>query len=78
MSSIVYAFGAGPHSCIGQRFAITEAVCLLTHVARRYEILVPDDLKMKSFEEQKQILLKWVPGLTATPVAARVHLRRRV
>ncbi|KAF8235020.1 cytochrome P450 [Tricholoma matsutake] len=72
------AFSAGPRNCIGQRFAITEGVCILAHLTRRYEILVPDDLQMKPYGEQKQILLKWTPDFTAKPANARVRLRRRL
>jgi cytochrome P450 len=78
MHPTVNAFSSGPRSCIGQRFAVTEGVCILAHLARRYEILVPDDLKMKPHAEQKRVLLKWMPDSTTKPMNARVRLRRHL
>ncbi|RDB30006.1 hypothetical protein Hypma_014135 [Hypsizygus marmoreus] len=72
------AFSGGPRSCIGQRFSITESVCILAHITRKYEILVPEELGGKSRAEQEKVLLKWLPGITATPRNARVVFRRRV
>ncbi|KAH7912385.1 cytochrome P450 [Hygrophoropsis aurantiaca] len=71
-------FSNGARSCIGQRFALTESVCILANVVRRYEILVPDDLATKSIQEQKDALLKWTTGVTITPTNARVKFRRRI
>lgn len=71
------AFSGGPRSCIGQRFSVTESTCILAHVARKYEVHVPDDLKNKPWAEQKRILLEWTPGITITPKNARVVFRRR-
>ncbi|GLB42347.1 putative cytochrome p450 [Lyophyllum shimeji] len=71
------AFSGGPRSCIGQRFSVTESTCILAHVARKYEVHIPDDLKNKSWEEQKRVLLAWKPGITITPKNARVVFRRR-
>jgi len=72
-----FAFSGGPRSCIGQRFALTESVCTLASLVRRYEISVPDYLAGKPFEEQKRLLLKWKPVLTPTPLNCVVQLRRR-
>jgi cytochrome P450 len=36
-------FGAGPRTCVGQRFAILEAVLLLAAIAKRYEFSMPGD-----------------------------------
>ncbi|KAH7925420.1 cytochrome P450 [Leucogyrophana mollusca] len=71
-------FSNGARSCIGQRFALTESVCILANVVRRYEILVPDELVAKSAREQRDALLKWTTGITITPTNARVKFRRRV
>lgn len=76
--SAVNAFSSGARSCIGQRFAVIEGVCVLAHLTRRYEILLPKDLEAKSFEEQKRILLKWKPDPSAKPKDARVRFRRRL
>ncbi|KAL0959590.1 hypothetical protein HGRIS_011299 [Hohenbuehelia grisea] len=72
------AFSGGARSCIGQRFAVTESTCILASLVRRYEILVPDDVKHLSFEKQKDILLDTTPRVTLTPNNARVVLRKRV
>jgi cytochrome P450 len=74
---LVNAFASGPRSCIGQRFAVTESVCILAHIVRRYEILVPEDLDSKTPAEQRKSLLQWTPGITITPRNARVRLRLR-
>ncbi|KAG5646335.1 hypothetical protein DXG03_003658 [Asterophora parasitica] len=66
------AFSGGPRSCIGQRFSVTESTCILALVARNYEVRVPDELRNKSLDEQKRILLAWTPGITITPKNARV------
>ena len=52
----VLAFSTGPRSCLGERFAITESICILANVVRKYEILLPDGIKLKSFEERKKTL----------------------
>ncbi|KAG8216942.1 cytochrome P450 [Butyriboletus roseoflavus] len=74
----VLPFSGGARSCIGQRFALAEMVCILASVVRRYQIRVPDDLANKPFEEQKEVLLRWTTGITLTPVNVRVKLCRRV
>ncbi|KAG6820265.1 hypothetical protein H0H93_003095 [Arthromyces matolae] len=70
-AAVVNAFSAGPRSCIGQRFSLTESACILAHIVRKYEVHVPDDLRNKPWEEQKRILLDWNSGITATPKNAR-------
>ncbi|KAK0203616.1 cytochrome P450 [Desarmillaria ectypa] len=72
-----FAFAGGPRSCIGQRFAMTEGLCLIANIVRNYEILVPHDLRDKGVEEQRRILLEWSPGITILPVGARALFRRR-
>jgi cytochrome P450 len=74
---LVLAFSAGPRGCIGQRFAVTESVCVLASLVRTYEISVPEKLRAKPFEEQKRSLLSWIPGITMAPTNCVVSLRRR-
>ncbi|THU83814.1 cytochrome P450, partial [Dendrothele bispora CBS 962.96] len=50
-------FSTGHRNCIGQKFAVVEGVCILSKLIRKYEILIPADLKNRSFEEQKTYLL---------------------
>jgi len=71
-------FVAGPRSCIGQRFALAEMVCIIASIVRRYGICAPDHLAKEPLEAQKEALLKWTVALTLTPVNARVRLCRRV
>jgi hypothetical protein len=52
-------------------------MALLSHIVRRYEILLPPNLEGKSLKEQERVLLKWTAGVTATPVDMKVRLRRR-
>ena len=72
---LVNAFSGGARSCIGQRFA---RICILAQIARKYEVRIPEELKGKSFDEQKEIMLAWIPGITMTPVNATVVLRSRM
>jgi len=71
------AFSAGVRNCIGQRFALTESVCMLANLVRNYELSVPDNLRALPFEEQKKALLAWLPGATLTPKNCFVRLQRR-
>jgi len=74
---LVNAFSGGARSCIGQRFALTESICILAQIARKYEICIPEGLKGKSFDEQKEIMLAWKPAITMMPMNAKVVLRPR-
>ena len=77
MLPVVLPFSEGPRSCIGQQFALTENVCVLASIVRRYEILVPQHLLSLSHEEQKKEMLQWVALMTTTPSHPHVRLRRR-
>ncbi|KAJ6582915.1 cytochrome P450 [Mycena vulgaris] len=72
-----FAFSTGPRNCIGQRFALTEGVCLLASLVHSYRISVPEHLQGAPFEEQKRLMLKWIPGLTMTPTNCFVRVQRR-
>lgn len=75
----VLPFSAGARGCLGQKFAMTESVCLLACLVRRYEILLPADVDVGSLTEaDKRRLLAWKTGVTITPANAFVKLRRRV
>ncbi|KAI5121947.1 hypothetical protein M0805_002018 [Coniferiporia weirii] len=70
-------FSAGARGCIGQRFAMTESVCLLACLARHYEILPPDGVDSENLSERcKRRLLKWTTGVTISPTNAFVRLRK--
>ncbi|THU83318.1 cytochrome P450, partial [Dendrothele bispora CBS 962.96] len=72
-------FSTGHRNCIGQKFGIVEGVCILSNLIRKYEILIPADLKdsLRTFEEQKAYLLEWRPFLANVAVNSRVCLRLR-
>ncbi|KAJ8701241.1 hypothetical protein PTI98_000051 [Pleurotus ostreatus] len=72
------AFSAGPRSCMGERFAMTESVCFLANVIKRYEVGVPFALRSKPFAEQKKLLTQWIARMTLLPTNAFVTFRRRV
>ncbi|KAF8730610.1 hypothetical protein AX14_005373 [Amanita brunnescens Koide BX004] len=71
-------FSQGQRSCIGQRFAVTEAACVLANLIRRYEILLPTYLESKPRVEQEKELLEWTPSVTILPTNTRVRLRKRI
>jgi len=70
------AFSTGHRSCPGQRFAGTEATCVVVNLVRDYEILVPSGLRSKPPSEQRKIL-DWKTWITTVPINAHVSLRRR-
>ncbi|KAK7038732.1 hypothetical protein VNI00_010617 [Paramarasmius palmivorus] len=63
------AFSHGPRNCIGQRFAMTEVVCILAYITRKYRVVVPDGLAGKP-----EVLLEWKPQTANVPLNARVKL----
>jgi cytochrome P450 len=62
-----FPFGGGPHVCLGNRFALVEAVLVLATIAQRYRIEVEPGLDLPP-----QPLLTLQPG---RDVPARVTLR---
>lgn len=63
---------------MGERFAMTESVCFLANVIKRYEVGVPFALRSKPFAEQKKLLTQWIARMTLLPTNAFVTFRRRV
>ena len=62
-----FPFGGGPRICIGNRFAMMEAVLLLACIARRYRLVL---------ENEKSVAL--FPSITLRPAnGLRMTLRRR-
>jgi len=74
---LVAGFSFGPRNCIGQRFALSETVCVLALLIRKWEVLVPASLEGKTMEEKKSRMLGWIPGPTIIPANAGVRLKER-
>jgi len=74
---LVAGFSLGPRNCIGQRFALTEMVCVVALLIHRYEVLVPETLEGKTMEEKKSHMLAWLPGLATNPRNAQVRMKKR-
>ncbi|KAI0266552.1 cytochrome P450, partial [Gloeopeniophorella convolvens] len=71
------AFSVGARACIGSRFSLTESVCLLACLVRRYEILLPENVAQMDAHERYRLLTKWTVGVTLVPTNAMVRLRPR-
>jgi cytochrome P450 len=69
-----FPFGGGPHVCLGNRFALVEAVLVLATIAQRFHLEIDPEL-----EFPPQPLMTLQPGrdvparLVATPAHARPH-----
>jgi len=61
-------FGAGARTCVGQRFAILEAVVLLASIIKRFEVSIPVD----EVDRVKEHL-----AITLRPVNLRLVFKRR-
>ncbi|KAI0322881.1 cytochrome P450 [Amylostereum chailletii] len=70
-------FSAGPRGCIGSRFSLTESVCILATLVRRYEVLLPDHVAKMERSQQIRYMTRWTHGVTMTPVHGQVKLRKR-
>ena len=74
---LVAGFSLGPRNCIGQRFALSETVCVIALLIRRWEVLVPALLEGQTMEEKMSHMLRWMPGLTIIPANPGVRLKER-
>jgi cytochrome P450 len=79
-------FSAGAHSCIGHRFALTEAVAILANLVRMFEILLPPEVELKVKEMEKNgvgelerfaWMTAWTPNICTLPLRAHVRPKRR-
>ena len=61
-------FGAGARTCVGQRFAILEAVVLLASIVKKFEITMPEGEKDRVREHL---------AVTLRPVNLRLVFKRR-
>ena len=62
-------FGAGQRTCVGQRFAILEAVILLASITKRFSLSLPDGDGDDRVQEHLAITLR--------PVGLRLSLQKR-
>jgi cytochrome P450 len=63
-------FGGGPRGCIGNQFAMTEAMLIVAAIAQRYRIeLVPD----QTIRPEPLITLRPAPGIRATLQKRAAH-----
>ena len=53
---------------------MTEMVCTLAHVVRRYKLLPPVDLAGASYLQKCAKLLRFQIGVTASPLDVRLRL----
>jgi len=70
-------FMIGPRSCMGQRFAQLEGICVLAHIARQYDILLPTDLETASDEEKRKKLLSWDVRVALTAKEVKLRFVKR-
>ncbi|VDC07904.1 unnamed protein product [Peniophora sp. CBMAI 1063] len=72
-------FSTGSRACIGRRFSETEAAVVLTHILTRYTVKIADDPKFahETFEQRKERVLAYKPGMTTTPAAIPLTFVRR-
>ena len=74
-NSAVMAVSAGARGCLGMRFSMTESVCILANLVRRFEVLPTEELaRFSSKQEMKCCALKARPGMTMTQVNTFVKL----
>ncbi|MEY2849521.1 MAG: hypothetical protein RI885_2188 [Actinomycetota bacterium] len=69
-----FPFGGGRHVCLGNRFALLEAVLVLATVSQRFELDVPADI---AFPPQPLLTLQPGRDVPARLVAAPAHARSR-
>ena len=67
-----FPFGGGPHVCLGNRFALLEAVLVLATVSQRFELDIPADI---DFTPQPLMTLQPGRDVPARVVATLAHSR---
>jgi cytochrome P450 len=67
-----FPFGGGQHVCLGNRFALLEAVLVLATVSKRFELDIPADI---DFTPQPLLTLQPGRDVPAQLVAAPAHAR---
>ncbi|KAI0030490.1 614/534 cytochrome P450 [Vararia minispora EC-137] len=71
-------FSHGARSCIGRRFAETEAIVILSMLLAHYRVSVTDEPRFahETFEQRKERVLSNKPGITTTPVRVPLTFTR--
>lgn len=70
-------FGAGQRTCVGQRFAILEAVLLLSAIAKRFHLSMPDDHDGGDGGAAARAAVKEHLAITLRPIGLKLVLRHR-
>ncbi len=69
-----FPFGGGPHVCLGNRFALLEAVLVLATISQRFDVDIPGDI---DFVPQPLITLQPGRDVPARLASAPSHARVR-
>ncbi|KAF9007863.1 cytochrome P450 [Cyathus striatus] len=72
-------FSAGARICLGQKFAETEVLAVLSFICSKYQISLRDDplYAGETFEEKKARALKMFVGLSVKPLGVPLVFRQR-
>lgn len=74
----VMSFGYGPHSCLGQRFAIAEMKTFLAALVLRFEFAPVEGVTIKKWNTF--VTRPFVPGITepgVSPFQLPLHISKR-
>ncbi|KAF8997386.1 cytochrome P450 [Cyathus striatus] len=72
-------FSEGARICLGQKFAETEVLAVLSLICSKYQISLKDDPRYvgETFEEKKARALKMFVGLSVKPIGVPLVFRQR-
>ncbi|KAH6913905.1 614/534 cytochrome P450 [Coprinopsis sp. MPI-PUGE-AT-0042] len=72
-------FSAGVRSCLGKKFAETEAVAALSMIVNRYKVTIKEEPEFthESFEQRKRRVLQSRAGITVTPIRVPLVFTKR-